>query len=52
MIRFPWQKKRKRGWNTQFTTSIVPVIPFYPEKEKKAIELWITKQPKEYPRRI
>ena len=40
MIRFPWQKKkRKRGANTQFTTSIVPVLPFFPGKEKKAEEI-------------
>lgn len=39
MIRFPWQKKKKRSANTQFTTNIVPVIPFFPNKEKKIAEI-------------
>lgn len=39
MIRFPWQKKKKRGANTQFTTNIVPVLPFFPAKEKKIAEI-------------
>jgi hypothetical protein len=40
MIPFPWQKKKKkRSANTQFTTGIVPVLPFFPGKEKKIAEI-------------
>jgi hypothetical protein len=40
MIRFPWQKKKKKpSPNTYFSTSIVPVLAAFPGKEKKAAEI-------------
>lgn len=39
MIRFPWNKRKRKSYNTTFTTSIVPAIADFPDRENKTKDI-------------